>query len=234
MTRPIIQFGAVPVGEQPKVVGIISHADSVSHMLHAPPCHIVEMRLDHMDVDQPNWQQAAMHIEEQGLPVLATLRWSAEGGQWTGADEARLLYLLKAMDLCSAIDVELESACCAELAAEALARNKALVLSYHDFERTPSMAELESIMERAAINAHVLVKIAAYIREPDDIGRLSDFLAKPHPAPLCLIGMGELGQRTRVEFPRQGSCLAYGYLDTPTAPGQMSCEAMMKHLYPKA
>ena len=61
---------------------------------------------------------------------------------------------------------------------------------------------------------------------------LKQLLAKDWGLPLCVIGMGTLGTPTRTDFPRLGSCLTYGYLDTPVAPGQLSARARLDHLRP--
>ena len=42
--------------------------------------------------------------------------------------------------------------------------------------------------------------------------------------------MGEAWKQTRVLFPKLGSCLTYGFLDKPTAPGQMSAEELLRQL----
>ena len=47
---------------------------------------------------------------------------------------------------------------------------------------------------------------------------------------LCVIGMGPDWAHTRVLFPQLGSCLTYGYLDKPTAPGQFSAAELTEKL----
>jgi 3-dehydroquinate dehydratase len=42
--------------------------------------------------------------------------------------------------------------------------------------------------------------------------------------------MGKLGPQTRVLFPKLGSCLTYGYLDVPVAPGQISARELTLQL----
>jgi hypothetical protein len=59
---------------------------------------------------------------------------------------------------------------------------------------------------------------------------LQGLLAEPLEKPLCIIGMGPLGTETRVAFSLVGSCLTYGYLDKPSAPGQMSAARLVERL----
>jgi 3-dehydroquinate dehydratase len=42
--------------------------------------------------------------------------------------------------------------------------------------------------------------------------------------------MGQAWSETRVEFATLGSCLTYGYLDKPTAPGQMSATELLRRV----
>ena len=68
-----------------------------------------------------------------------------------------------------------------------------------------------------------------------DIKTLEQLLAKKWEVPLCVIGMGPLGTSTRVSFACSGSCLTYGYVDTPSAPGQLSAQelvAQLRKLFP--
>jgi len=100
------------------------------------------------------------------------------------------------------------------------------LVSYHDYDKTPALDELRAVIEDTATYPNVICKIAVRVQQPDDIARLKSLLAEPRIIPLCLIGMGDLGIATRLEFPRLGSCLAYGHLDGSTAPGQLSCEEL--------
>jgi len=47
---------------------------------------------------------------------------------------------------------------------------------------------------------------------------------------LCVIGMGRAWSETRIEFATLGSCLTYGYLDKPAAPGQISAAELVRRL----
>jgi len=69
------------------------------------------------------------------------------------------------------------------------------------------------------------------VKTEEDLAILRALLAEKRPTPLCVLGMGPLGPQTRIDFPRLGSCLTYGYLDTPVAPGQVSARELMRQLY---
>jgi 3-dehydroquinate dehydratase len=42
--------------------------------------------------------------------------------------------------------------------------------------------------------------------------------------------MGRAWSKTRIEFATLGSCLTYGYIDRPTAPGQMSAAVLVRRV----
>src|SRR5439155_164041 len=127
--------------------------------------------------------------------------------------------LRKALPSVSAIDVEFRSALAESgLYQDCEAQGKALISSFHDFEETPALEELSIIVSRAQRRASI-VKISTMINTASDIKTLEQLLAKKWEVPLCVIGMGPLGTSTRVSFACSGSCLTYGYVDTPSAPG---------------
>jgi 3-dehydroquinate dehydratase len=67
---------------------------------------------------------------------------------------------------------------------------------------------------------NAIAKVATAVHSAADRQRLFALLAE-RPSRTCVIGMG--GSRgLRLELPARGSLLAYGYLDNPTAPGQLS------------
>ncbi len=221
-SRPKTKIGSLSLAETSRVVGVISSASSF-HNLNAFPCDLVEIRLD--KIGQPRgWLQRCQQIERAGQPVLLTMRLKNEGGACPIADEARLPIFKKAMAL-SAVDVELRSKIAAPVARLAAARGKACVLSFHDFQKTPPLPVLQSIMAEAEALGGV-TKIATAIRSSADVKTLTALLKAPRKQPLCLIGMGEKWTQLRVDLAQLGSCLTYGYLDTSAAPGQMSAASL--------
>jgi 3-dehydroquinate dehydratase I len=98
---------------------------------------------------------------------------------------------------------------------------KVCLVSHHDFAKTPPLAELEAIVQRAQQHK-AAAKVATMIRSEADVETLLALLKRRWPGPLCVIGMGDAWKQTRVSFAKLGSCLTYGYLDKPTAPGQIS------------
>ena len=93
MPKPKLKIprGALMLGSLPRVVGTLTSSIPARLTMRAAkrPCNIVEIRLDKMP-RQKDWLNRAKKIEASGLPVILTIRISAEGGGWKGRDEDRL------------------------------------------------------------------------------------------------------------------------------------------------
>jgi 3-dehydroquinate dehydratase I len=123
----------------------------------------------------------------------------------------------------------LSSVICHDVALAAGRLRKASVISFHDFEKTPSLRELCTIVEKAqAIGS--IAKVATKIQRESDVEVLRSLLRRRWEKPVCVIGMGRAWSKTRVSLAMLGSCLTYGYLDTPTAPGQISAAELVRRL----
>lgn len=221
----------------PRVVGTVSDAAALVALTATPPtdCDLVEIRLDRMDPPPPVWLNQAQAIERTGRPVLLTLRTSREGGDWHNPDLDRLPILTAALSTLAAVDIETDSACYAPLCALAESLDKTIVASFHDFVATPPLAQLLRRVAAVRQSPRAIPKIAVMVRDSDDVATLSALLQQTAAdGPICVIGMGPAGAQTRIDFPRQGSCLAYGFLDRPAAPGQWSAAELRQRLRPPA
>ena len=229
MLRPQTRFGNLVLGLAPKVVGTVSQAGTLEKLAAGSErqCDIVEIRLDLIDTD--HWLDHAKAIEAQGLPVLATLRLASEGGKWTRPDAERLPVLETALTHLTAVDIEFRSPLLEKVSAFAASRQKALIISYHDFERTPPVTELRQVIRKAA-NYGTVVKIATLTQTEADLATLRELFTEQCSASVCLLGMGALGPVSRTLLPQLGSCLTYGYLDAPIAPGQVAASELRRQL----
>jgi 3-dehydroquinate dehydratase-1 len=209
---------------RPRVVGTLSSLDAPFQ----GGCDIVEVRLD--KTGRPtDWLQRCQAIEQKWVPVLLTIRLRMEGGDWESDDQSRLRVYEQGLAALSAVDVELRSVICGAVAKEAARLGKVCIVSYHDFQGTPPLTELESVADQAQ-RIGSIAKISTLIRNEADLNILRSLLEKKSEKPLCVIGMGESWRQTRVTFPTLGSCLTYGYLDQPTAPGQWPAAELMRQL----
>jgi len=229
MIRAQTQFSSLMLGVTPRIVGTVSEARTLAQLAAGAQrdCDIVEIRLDLIGQAADQWLEHAQAIEAGGLPAIATIRLAEEGGQWTLPDEARLPVFETALQQIAGADIELRSPLLEKVSALACRHHRALIISYHDFHRTPPLDELRTVMAQAA-NYGTVVKIATLAQTEDDLATLRALFNENCSAALCVLGIGPLGPQTRVEFPKLGSCLTYGYLDKPVAPGQPAARELMR------
>ncbi len=214
-------------GQVPRVVGTLSSIPEALPISEIPS-DLVEIRLDAVSLES-EWLKCGRAIQASGWPVILTVRLKSEGGRWAGPDADRLELFQQGLKYLSAVDVELESQIVASVSRAAKRLGKICIVSYHNFERTPPLAKLAAVVSAAQSLASV-VKISTMIEREQDVETLQSLLLRNGKVPLCVIGMGPLGTPTRVSFAALGSCLTYGYLDKPSAPGQLSAARLAQRL----
>jgi 3-dehydroquinate dehydratase-1 len=198
--------------------------------LEAGTLDAVEARLDLLG------SVPAVLSEDYSLPVIATARHPAErGGRGDPAaagrrrgDRRRLLE--EAMPIAAAIDIELRSAgAMRSVLDEARRMGVARILSFHDFERTPSLNRLVEMMRRARDEGADVFKVAATARGPKDIAILLELLDRAR-LPLAVMAMGRYGKASRLALGACGSALNYGWIERPVASGQWSATELHERL----
>jgi 3-dehydroquinate dehydratase-1 len=225
-------IGTLKIGDRAYVAGTITTYATLAAFADSerPDCDLVEVRLDLVGTDQADWLERCLAIEASGLPVLLTIRDSSEGGKWTGSDDARLALYEQALGSLSAVDIEARAEICACICRRAATLGKPVVVSFHDFESTPSLGQLKEQVATIREQPHAIPKIATMVQEEEDIVVLSDLLAESSRGPICVIGMGTMAKETRVSFAQTGSCLTYGFIDESSAPGQCSAAELVDKL----
>jgi len=189
----------------------------------------VELRLDWLasDAERARFLRWLGKRRLRNATFLATCRRREGGGKFAGGVDRQLYWLTQAREAgCQWCDLEVETL--RKLPGQSVREYPVpprILLSVHDFERTP---DLPSRMDPPAHGAVDAVKIAAEARTIQDSVRLlrlarnsRNFVAVP---------MGEAGLPARILALREGSALAYAPVAAATAPGQVSLDEM-KHLY---
>ena len=221
--------GALHIGEVPRVVGTLSSfAKNLSSWVREISCDIVEVRLDQMPLEN-DWLSRCRSLQSTGLPVILTIRHPSEGGQWHGSEERRLELYEQALRELSAVDIEFKSAIAIRVAEAAKRLGKVAIVSFHDFAQTPPLADLQAVISKAEAFAGI-VKVTTMAHSEQDVDILRQLLTRRWKVPLCAMGMGALGAQTRVSLAAAGSCLTYGYLDKPMAPGQLAASELVRQL----
>jgi 3-dehydroquinate dehydratase-1 len=209
----------------PLLVGVADRPAALVHYADpgpAPPLvDVVEARLDLFPA--PTLEacaEACARLEAAGTPVLVTLRTAAQGGRFSGPEPERLALFREALAIASWADVEDDAGIVPDVASLVARRGGQLVVSHHDFARTPPLEELLRIVDGTRSIPGAIAKVATAVRTEDDRRTLFELLER-RPDRTCVIGM-EASEALRIELPARGSLLAYGYIEGPTAPGQLS------------
>jgi len=162
--------------------------------------------------------------------ILATCRRHQNHGKYNGSVEEQIRILNAAVDAgARAVDIEIESA--ENLAARLdTFRGKArLILSYHNYDGTPS---LEGVLRRMARIPADAYKIVTTARKPSDNYRVLALMKSNPRTPLIVLSMGETGFPTRVLSTAWGGLFTYAAPNSAegTSVGQISAR-QLRNLY---
>lgn len=191
-----------------------------------PQADLLEFRMDL--AEDPLTELAAYDGE---LDLLVTNRPTWEGGE-REEGPGRREELLEALDqpAVTAVDLELRSLEYPDQKTDlgpvleaARDRGHQVVVSVHDFDRTPSRRTLVDFVHRGCQYGS-LSKVATTPERPTDVLRLLNAIwdLSHEGRTVAAMAMGELGAHSRAVAPLYGSALSYAPVDAEqaTAPGQ--------------
>jgi 3-dehydroquinate dehydratase I len=101
-----------------------------------------------------------------------------------------------------------------------------VIISYHNYDKTPELEELENIVQNCYEMGADLAKIATHVNVNRDNSKILSLYKEP--GRLVAIGMGDLGRISRIVAPFLGAEFTYASLNDmeATAPGQISYEKL--------
>ena len=203
-----------------------SPASAVVGIVDSPEALKAARRLTTKEVDFLEWRADFLGtgIVESKIPWIVTARHPAEGGQNNMSPAARREALLELLPAAALVDVEIRSLRgMAEVLTKAREAGVGVIVSFHDFQKTPSASRLEDLVKQACDAGADVLKIATRADSPADVARLLNLLENS-PLPLAVMGMGRLGMASRVMLAAAGSVLNYGWLHRPNVTGQWSAK----------
>jgi len=206
----------------PGVVGTVHSFASLAaaRKLKRRQCDWLELRIDNFFPHVGELRRLAPRL---ACPRIVTVRHATEGGAAPAmtARERRALYG-DFLEVAGLVDIELRWAgALSAVIRQAKEAGVAIILSHHDFQRTPRPGKLRELARRAREAGADIFKVAAMTRGERDLATLIEFLAdEKKRLPLAVMGMGTFGKISRLVLAQAGSCLNYGYLGTPNASGQ--------------
>ena len=190
-------------------------------LLKHPEVKMIELRLDLMEIDKTTLQRfLALPVE-----AIVTCRPTRKI-----PENQRLTLLLQSISLGARyVDVEIESGTnfIATVKKSATEHNCKLIVSYHNFEKTPELSELEKIVENCRTAQADIVKIACMVNDERDILNIKSLYAKNKI--IIALGMGEKGTITRIKACEWGAPFTYAAAepDAPVAPGMVGYDCFL-------
>lgn len=203
------------VFSSPLIIGIL-HTSTCLKTLSEETCSERTKGINLLEVRLDAFPQGFLMPIKWPLPVIATARDPKKGGLNHLSLEQRQGLLESALPWASFIDIELQNA--KKLSATiACAREaqRSIIFSHHNFEKTPSLAELQNLVTNAHDLGADIVKVATMTSSEKELDRLLEFQQLPHPLPVTAMGMGPLGKKSRLQLAKLGAKLLYGYLYKP-------------------
>ncbi|TKW28919.2 hypothetical protein SEVIR_3G361800v4 [Setaria viridis] len=187
---------------------------------------VAELRVDCLDGFQPRMDLPVLLAQPRPLPVIITYRPKWEGGEYEGEDEPRFEALLLAMEL-GAEYVDIEHKVVVNFLKFLSGRKPEtckLIVSIHNYEYTPSVDELLSLVDQIQATGADIVKIATSATEIDDVSRMFQVLVHCQAKHVPIIGlvMKERGFISRVLCAKYGGYLTFASLEKgkESTPGQ--------------
>jgi 3-dehydroquinate dehydratase type I len=159
---------------------------------------------------------------------ILTVRDPREGGGTTLTESERLNLFARFLPHVDYIDVELRNFNrYSGLLSTAKSSAKQVIVSVHDFERTPSIEVMEQwIDQTVAQQPSAILKIATQMTSWEDLVRLGNFLTARQRIKIAAMGMGHFGKISRLLFAQLGSELLYAACGKTVVPGQWDFQTL--------
>lgn len=193
---------------------------------------LAEFRIDLLSFASDTKQVIALGHELKKIlgnkPMIATIRTKNEGGQLeiSDADYGKTYQAYLKNPFMDWLDVEMfrDQKVVSEIVQKAHQKKVLVVMSNHDFQKTPSQDEIEKrLLKQDQMGADIL-KIAVMPKSKQDVFTLMNATLKVSQQttkPLLTMSMGQLGTISRVATANMGGSYSFGMIGEASAPGQI-------------
>ena len=186
-----------------------------------------EVRLDFLKVE--DIPDALEIIKNDMNRIVCTLRPKTEGGKFPGSEKERIAILKLISEYTPFyLDVEFNTLRKNASLVKYLKTTKTkLLVSWHDFKKTPNAAELKNKMKQIS-KFSSNIKIVSTAKSTDDSTRMLELYSKKGKNNLISFAMGDFGRISRILCLYLGSPYTYVSLGKAVAPGQFSIDEVKK------
>src|SRR4051794_20721257 len=191
------------------LVGVVaSREDVAAARTLAPSWDLCELRIDLLAANCPEILPEARTLAH---PKIITVRDPAEGGALNWSLEQRHQFYSDWLPIARYVDLELRNLkFFSTLLNAAKEQGCQVIVSFHDFEKTPIRAALDQMAGNVKEQVPgAIFKVATRTDRWEDIRTLADFLHAAESDRVAVMGMGSLGKISRLLLAKLGSCLTY-------------------------
>lgn len=211
----MVNIGKIKLGSIPQIALAVGEYSENLTDAYPNGVSILEVRIDLFP--RYDWEYVKSQLgsfKTLGMPLIATIRPECEKGKWNQSETSRKELFHKVINLVDAIDIELSSdeinKSVSDYCKDA---GKTLIVSNHDFEKTPSNSVLSQQVDKAKKLGADIVKLACESENQDDVTRLLDFVKENREKGLIGISMGSIGSISRIVAPLFGSLITYASME---------------------
>ena len=197
-----------------------------------PDVDLAEFRIDLLEFSADTkkvialGQQLNQILKEK--PLIATIRTHNEGGEMTVSDQdyekIYREYLKKPFMQLLDIEMFRNAGSVAKLTKLAHDKKVLVIMSNHDFSKTPDQQDIENRLLRQDQMGADILKIAVMPKSKQDVFTLMNAtlaVSQKSQKPLLTMSMGQLGTISRVATANMGGSLSFGMIGEASAPGQI-------------
>ena len=211
----------------PRVVGVItSRADLERASKMRRPPDLFELRLDSLAGIA---DQLETLLPKLRTPLIITARHPLEGGAMKLQLRQRRELLARFLNYADYVDVELRSVfALRSLLKLAKSKNVGRIISFHNFNFTPTVRTLAAKAYQAKLGGADIFKVATRTDTPLELGRLLELMTSSRlNLAMAVMGIGKLGAISRVLLARAGSVMIYASVGpVSNVEGQLSVEQL--------
>jgi 3-dehydroquinate dehydratase type I len=187
---------------------------------------IVDLFEVRIDLIGDNWTDVARQLKK---PWIACNRMVEEGGKWEGNEARRIERLLQAIELgAKIVDIEY-NAKNVENIIKLIKKRAECLLSFHDFQKTPSLDVLKQIVTKELKAGADICKVVTTAQTFEDNLAVMRLFSEFPDVKMVAFAMGTQGFISRVMAPLIGAYFTYGAVQkgNESAPGQLPVSDML-------
>lgn len=186
----------------------------------------IEVRLDSLK----KHNQLADIANCSNTPLIATNRSTKCQGKFLGSETERKKILTDAARKgFEYVDIELSTPKLKNIVSNVCEMGAKPIVSFHDFNETPSLSQLNKILKKEIASGADVCKIVTTARFVEDNLTVLDFVSKTcKNARIVCFAMGDLGKTSRLLSPVFGAFFTIASLESErkTAQGQLTIKEM--------